>query len=53
VAFRKRLIETNIAQRLVECTLEVAKEMGAFGSAALRAGLDGSALWCPKDHDET
>ena len=53
VAFRKRLIETNMAQRLVERTIEVARETGAFGSAALRAALDGSSLWCPKYHDET
>jgi hypothetical protein len=53
VAFRKRLIETNIAQRLVERTIEVARETGAFGSASLRAALDGSSLWCSKNHHET
>src|SRR5436189_257273 len=30
VAFRKRLIEANMAQRLVERTIEVARETGAF-----------------------
>jgi hypothetical protein len=53
VAFRKRLIEANMAQRLVERTIEVARETGAFGSSSLRAGLDSSSLWCPKYCDET
>jgi Transposase domain (DUF772) len=53
VAFRKRLIEANMPQRLVERTIEVARETGAFGSSSLRAGLDSSSLWCPKYCDET
>src|SRR5438128_9549721 len=53
VAFRKRLIETNMAQRLIERTIEVARETGAFGGASLRAALDSSSLWSPKYRDET
>jgi Transposase domain (DUF772) len=45
IAFRKRLIEANMDQCLVERTIEVAKETGAFGSGPLRAALDSSPLW--------
>lgn len=45
IAFRKRLIEANIALHLIERTIEVAKETGAFGCASLRATLDSSPLW--------
>src|SRR5205823_6824849 len=45
VAFRKRLIETNMAQRLIERTIEVARETGAFGGGPLLAALDSSPLW--------
>lgn len=53
VAFRKRLIEANMAQRLIERTIEVARETRAFGGASLRAALDSSVLWCTKYRDET
>src|SRR2546428_10035401 len=46
IAFRKRLIEANMVYHLIERTIAVAKETGAFGSSSLRAGLDGSSLWC-------
>src|SRR5437764_4174816 len=44
VAFRKRLREANMDQRLIERTVEVAKETGAFGSGPLLATLDRSPL---------
>ena len=45
IAFRKRLIEANMDQRLIERTIEVARETGAFGGGSLRAALDRSPLW--------
>src|SRR5919109_289006 len=45
VAFRKRLIETNMDRRLIERTIEVAAQTGAFGKGPLRAALDSSPLW--------
>ena len=41
IAFRQRLIEANMDRRLIERTLEVAKQTGAFGAGA----LDSSPLW--------
>ncbi len=43
--FRKRLIDANIDRRLIERTIEIAEQSGAFGSRALRAALDSSPLW--------
>ena len=45
VNFRKRLIDVNMDRRLIERTIEVANQSGAFGSRALRAALDSSPLW--------
>lgn len=45
VAFRRRLIEANMDRRLIERTLEVARQAGTFGAGALRAALDSSPLW--------
>jgi transposase len=45
VNFRKRLIDANIDRRLMERTIEIAEQSGAFGSRALRAALDSSPLW--------
>ena len=45
VAFRKRLIEANMAQRLVERAIDVARRTRAFGANCLLAALDGSSLW--------
>jgi hypothetical protein len=45
VNFRKRLIEKNMDRRLIERTIEIAEQSGAFGSRALRAALDSSPLW--------
>ena len=53
IAFRKRLIEANMAQHLIERTIEVARETGAFGGGSLRAALDSSQLWRAKQSDET
>jgi Transposase domain (DUF772) len=53
IAFRKRLIESSMVQSLVEQTIEVAKETGAFGSCSLRAALDGSQLWRAQSSSES
>ena len=45
VAFRKRLIEAQMDRRLIERTIEVANSTQAFGSRALRAAVQCSALW--------
>lgn len=45
VAFRKRLIETQMDRRLIERTLELASQSQAFGDRPLRAALDSSPLW--------
>ncbi len=45
IAFRKRLRAANMDQCLIERTIEVARETGAFGSGPLRAALDSSPLW--------
>jgi Transposase domain (DUF772) len=45
IAFRQRLIEANLDRRLIERTLEIARQTGAFGAGPLRAALDRSPLW--------
>jgi len=45
VAFRKRLIDSQMDRRLIERTIEVATQSQAFGPRALRAALDSSPLW--------
>jgi len=45
IAFRKRLIATQMDRRLLERTVEVAAATKAFGSRNLRAALDSSPLW--------
>src|SRR6266702_8275886 len=45
IGFRNRLIASQMDRRLIERTLEVAKETGAFGPGPLRAALDSSPLW--------
>jgi hypothetical protein len=45
VGFRKRLIETGMDRRLVERTVELARQDGGFGERQLRAALDSSPLW--------
>ena len=45
VAFRKRLIDTQMDRRLIERTIEQALHTQEFGSRALRAALDSSPLW--------
>jgi hypothetical protein len=45
IAFRQRLMESNMDRRLIERTIEVASQRGGFGSRALRAALDSSPLW--------
>src|SRR6266576_6740736 len=45
VAFRQRLIEAQMDRRLIERSIELGEQSGAFGSRALRAALDSSPLW--------
>jgi hypothetical protein len=45
VQFRKVLIEQGLDRRLIERTVELAKEKGGFGHRNLRAALDSSPLW--------
>ena len=43
--FRMRLMHTGMDQRLLERTVEVARERGGFDAKALRAAVDSSPLW--------
>lgn len=45
IAFRQRLIKADLDRRLIERTLEIARQAGAFGAGPLRAALDSSPLW--------
>ena len=45
VNFRQLLIKKEFDQKLIERTVEIAKEKGGFGSGQLRAALDSSPLW--------
>jgi hypothetical protein len=45
VDFRRRLVEHDMDRRLLERTVELAKNTGEFGHKALRVALDSSPLW--------
>lgn len=45
VRFRAQLIKRRLDRRLIERTVELAKQTGGFGSKNLRAALDSSPLW--------
>jgi IS5 family transposase len=45
VTFRERLIAHTLDRRLIERTVELAKETKAVGSRQLRAALDSSPVW--------
>ena len=45
VEFRKRLIEHGLHHRLVEKSVELAKQTGGFGYKNLRVALDSAPLW--------
>ena len=45
IAFRNRLIESQMDRRLIERSLEVARETGAFGPGPRLTALDSSPLW--------
>lgn len=45
IAFRNRLMETQMDRRLIERSIDLAKETGGFGAGPLRAALDSSPLW--------
>jgi len=45
VDFRRRLIKHDLDRRLLERTVELARQTGHFGDKALRVALDSSPLW--------
>ena len=45
VRFRAALIEHDLDRRLIERTVELARQHGGFGARQLRAALDSSPLW--------
>src|SRR6266487_3385241 len=45
IGFRNRLIESQMDRRLIERSIDRAKETGGFGAGPLRAALDSSPLW--------
>jgi hypothetical protein len=45
VRFRKGLIKKELDQRLIERTVEIAKQKGGFGSSQLKAADNSSPLW--------
>ena len=45
VRFRKGLIKKELDQRLIDRTVEIAKQKGGFSSSQLKAALDSSPLW--------
>ena len=45
VDFRRRLIEHGLDRRLLERTVELARQTGGFGAAQLRVALDSAPLW--------
>ncbi len=45
VKFREAMLDKELDQRLIERTVEIAKQRGGFGSSNLRGALDSSPLW--------
>ncbi len=45
VDFRTRLIKSGLDKRLLDRTVNLAKETGGFGDKALRVALDSAPLW--------
>jgi len=45
IRFRNGLIKKELDQRLIDRTVEIAKQKGGFGSSQLKAALDSSPLW--------
>ena len=45
VRFRNRLIKKELDQRLIDRTVEIAKQKGGFGSSQLKAADNSSPLW--------
>jgi len=45
VDFRRRLMEHDMDRRLLERTVELARQTGDFGHKALRVALDSAPLW--------
>jgi len=53
VDFRRRLIDHDMDRRLLERTVELARETGAFGHKALRVALDSAPLWGARRVEDT
>jgi len=53
VEFRRRLIEHDMDRRLLERTVELAKQTGSFGHKALRVALDSAPLWGARRVEDT
>ena len=45
VEFRRRLMQTDMDKRLIERSVELAKQVGDFDYKALRVALDSAPLW--------
>jgi hypothetical protein len=45
IRFRNRLIKKELDRRLIDRTVEIAKQKGGCGSSQLKAALDSSPLW--------
>lgn len=53
VRFRTQLMKRRLDRRLIERTVELAKQTGGFGSRNLRAALDSSPLWGASKVEDT
>jgi hypothetical protein len=45
IRFTNRLIKKELDRRLIDRTVEIAKQKGGFGSSQLKAALNSSPLW--------
>ena len=45
IRFINRLIKKELDRRLIDRTVEIAKQKGGFGSSQLKAALNSSPLW--------
>ena len=45
IRFRNRLIKKELDRRLIDRTVEMAKQKGGFGSSQLKVALNSSPLW--------
>lgn len=45
IRFRNRLIKKELDRRLIDRTVEIAKQKGGLGSSQLKAAVNSSPLW--------